>query len=663
MRSTLTIRPWIAVAAAVAIAGCPGDADSPSSEAPGLDVVEDAPSDQPPAVVITSPADQQVYAEGTAVILAATVGDDRDAAQDLSLVWTSSVAGVLGEQPASPGGISSLQVTLEPATHVIRLTATDSAGNSGAAEVEVLVNALPGAPEVTIAPAEPRTTDDLVVSVVSAALDPNRAAAELTYRFEWDVDGAVSPVDTDTVQASLTARGQGWTVRVSAHDGHGQGVAATASVTIGNSPPACAAAELGPAEPQTSDTLTCSCASWTDPDGVDEPQAPTCAFFADGQAIEAAGDDGSCTLDPAYTSGSMALTCTLTPGDGEDTGPPVTSLPLIIANALPVVGLVTLSSQGGTMCDAWTCAAEGVADPDGDDVTLAYRWTLEGETLDASGGTLEGVMLGAGDHLQCFVKATDGTTGADGELVYSEEIASTPAIVSGAGAIPIIGLESDGEGFAAWNVKGSGSEPIATGHSVPLFPGIVAYYYAASRDWSNIDPGAEGSFHGVEGVEGFAAFTAALDANGFEIGDLGVSHGLHSLGEDKLGQDWFTSGLSETRIYNGGTFTLRLAGEDLVTGAMPTIENVIELGNPFDFEDDLITVQTEQAVCEDASAGSSAAVQAVAQAFLEDVALGGIRFDFEARQPSIQTEFEGNGRKGAFFDVPTGAIEAVNCSP
>ena len=50
-----------------------------------------------------------------------------------------------------------------------------------------------------------------------------------------------------------------------------------------------------------------------------------------------------------------------------------------------------------------------------------------------------------------------------------------------------------------------------------------------------------------------------------------------------------------------------------------------------------------------------------AAAFLADLGGGTIRFDFEARQPSFQVEFEANGRKGAFFDVPTGVIEAAGC--
>jgi hypothetical protein len=62
----------------------------------------------------------------------------------------------------------------------------------------------PGAPTLGIAPPEPVTTDDLVLSVLSEAVDPEDS--DVTYRLRWVRDNAEVDGLTDTWTVPATMR-------------------------------------------------------------------------------------------------------------------------------------------------------------------------------------------------------------------------------------------------------------------------------------------------------------------------------------------------------------------------------------------------------------------------------------------------------------------------
>ncbi|MHB8764580.1 MAG: thrombospondin type 3 repeat-containing protein, partial [Deferrisomatales bacterium] len=228
------------------------------------------------------------------------------------------------------------------------------------------------------------------------------------------------------------------------------------------------------------------------------------------------------------------------------------------------------------------------------------------------------------------------------------------------GAIPLLGLEADGLGVAAWVTDGSGAEPAKMGHPLPWVaacaPNAVAYYYLASRDL--VAGVSAGAGRGADPIDGFPAFTAELVRGGFQASDLTASFGVMTLGDDLQGVDWSYVAPLETRYYRGGTFTLRLGGEDLVTGVMPDFTLWIDYGDPNNCQDDRIWGESGYAgVVEDASAGSGPAVQAAASALLSDLGARGLRYVFDSLQPAIETQFQGGGRFGAYFEMQQGQIE------
>lgn len=228
--------------------------------------------------------------------------------------------------------------------------------------------------------------------------------------------------------------------------------------------------------------------------------------------------------------------------------------------------------------------------------------------------------------------------------------------------IPVVGLEANSKGTAAWNTYSSGPEPIKQGHVIPL-PGLcgspIAFYYLASRDYGGIDSGATAAaFNGTGTITGFPNLSAALIANSYTVEDLTARVGLMSLGTDTEGVEWWITGDTETRIYAGGSYVLRVGGETIVGGPMPDFTMTIDYNAYGDCFDDAISGVTAIAHPVDMSGGASAGAQAVAAALLADIGANGILFSFSSIQPATgQTTFNTGTRVGAFFVIPSGAIQ------
>ncbi|HIA03125.1 MAG TPA: hypothetical protein EYN66_14670 [Myxococcales bacterium] len=631
------------------------DSDSPPEEVQDEDTGDTgtSPSNTPPTAKIQSPDDGAVVQLGDAVTFSGIVGDAEDDTTLLSVVWSSSQDGTLHEHTANPTGISSFQnKELSTGEHLITLTVTDSKQLSTAATMTLTINTLPSAPEITIEPAAPTTQDDLKVVIVNDAVDPN--GDDVTYEYVWKKGNIQTDVKGVSVGADMTIKGQEWSVKVSAKDQYGSGPPAEAVVMILNSPPSCSEVTLLPKDATTTAPLSCECVGWQDSDKEDVQAESKCTFAG----LATTNAAGGCTVAAPQTSKGNQITCTLTPSDGESEGSAVASNTVIILNSPPSAGQAILNS--GTACDVWSCEPKDFLDADGDILTYTYRWEVEGNDVGVSTQQLQGVSLKSGQHVQCYIKATDGA-------VLTEEVGSKSLKVPLPANIPIVGLEAENMGVTLWNTYFGAIEGMYTGHEIPKnivcsalsFPKLFAYYFSASRDW--LDPTKEGAFHAVAGLNGFENLSDALKAGGYSESDITMQYGLADLGNDIEGQDWTINGNVETRTYSGGKWTLSLKGVVMVGGNMPDIQATILYGTPCDFEDDIVQVVTDYLTVADLSKDKSAAVQSVAAAFLKDLNGSKIRTNFEARVPAIETQFNTALRWGSYLEVTNGFIEVEAC--
>jgi len=107
---------------------------------------------QEPTVSVTSPPNGTEYDEGDLVVFAAQVDDDRDANDELWLLWQSDIDGLLeeGTTAEADGNVSFVTANLTPGNHAISLTVVDSEAAEASDYVELTIIDVPDAPEITI---------------------------------------------------------------------------------------------------------------------------------------------------------------------------------------------------------------------------------------------------------------------------------------------------------------------------------------------------------------------------------------------------------------------------------------------------------------------------------------------------------------------------------
>jgi hypothetical protein len=218
--------------------------------------------------------------------------------------------------------------------------------------------------------------------------------------------------------------------------------------------------------------------------------------------------------------------------------------------------------------------------------------------------------------------------------------------------IPFQGMVSQGFGVAAWNADGSGPEPAATGHLIP-FPGFGnIYYYGASRDYVSGNPN-HACFAFLPGITEFPNFTQTLTDHGYLPGQVKVKFGLVTLGDDEEGLDWFVMNDFHHSSHKYSSFNIfELNGEPMLAIKVDFALWSVQSGTTTWIIDFGYTPVV------DISGSSSAGVQAVAQAFLEDLDGKSIRLQCESTYGGIN--ITGNGRNGALYNIINGTLTVGN---
>lgn len=380
---------------------------------------------------------------------------------------------------------------------VVPTDGTD-AGPSVSSNVVTIGNAPPSLASVAIDPSSPSASDDLT-AVPSGWSDADGDAAG--YAYAWYVSGAlVSGVTGDTLASSHTASGDSVYVVVTPYDGRDYGSAVTSStVVIGNSPPTVASVSLTPTTATESSTLTCTAGATADPDG------DTVTIRYDWVVSGITLGVTSSTLSGTWFDKYDTVTCVVTPNDGKVDGTPKTSNTVTIGNSAPSLTAVTLSPSPATELDTLVCSPGTATDADGDAVTYAYAWTVEGSVVSVTTSTLRGSSFSKGDEVFCSVTPADGTTAGTAVKSNVVDIENAPPSATSASLSPsspstsdtitvsVTGWsdpDGDTEGYRyAWYVNGS-LESAATGKSLgPSFTGSGDSVYCVVTPWDGTDVG------------------------------------------------------------------------------------------------------------------------------------------------------------------------------
>ena len=273
-------------------------------------------------------------------------------------------------------------------------------------------NSLPVLEFVEIAPADPRSDQDLVAVWDATDADGD----ELDERFVWKRDGVVeSGLDTEVVPAEYTIRGEIWILELTVRDQNVNGVTGSAVATIDNGQPT-VTVTIGPGDAKTTDNIVATTSS-DDVDGDTVTLSYT--WFVDGNERV---DFGSGAAAPwTVTEKGDSVQVEVVPNDGEVDGDAVLSDALVVQNTPPTVQDDYAYISPTIPTESSTLSCVGVfLDDDDDPIGWQTRWFIQGSEV-SSNATLKDVFV-SGDEVYC------GLTPDDGEELGEEVFSSTTTI-------------------------------------------------------------------------------------------------------------------------------------------------------------------------------------------------------------------------------------------
>ena len=374
----------------------------------------------PPSITIDTPVDSETYSAGDAISFSATVSDDQDQPDEVSLDWSLDGNSISTQGATSSGTAEFSDSSLAFGAYNLVVTATDTDGLTDSDQINFTINGLPTTPVVSITPGTPTTTDGLNVSIDTPSTDPE--GNTVSYTYEWQLGGQVQSTQiTSSLSSSATSKGEQWTVVVTPNDGIADGVSGMASVVIGNTAPTVGAVSVTPAGTVYNDELLTCSATVTDPD---ETPTTTYEWSIGGNAV----GTGS-TLDLS-TSGAMPgdmVVCTVTASDGVDSVS--NSGSQSIANRNPSI-TASISANGPNQNAELTCVGIDT-DADQESTTVTYEWFNSSTLLSSSNPLqLSSTLASSGDVIDCVATATDPSGGSASATASHTVINTAPVINS-----------------------------------------------------------------------------------------------------------------------------------------------------------------------------------------------------------------------------------------
>ena len=260
---------------------------------------------------------------------------------------------------------------------------------------------------------------------------------EVTVEYLWRVNGVEVTATGQTLTGSDFNKGDTIGCSATPSDATESGLpVASNTVDVLNTPPRGVSVLITPDPADPNDVLTGVAAGWSDDDGDSEDWQ--WEWFVNGAA---AGGGTNTLVGPFTKNDAVFVVCT--PDDRTDLGDPLQSQTIIIGNSPPDVQTVTVTPALPFVDDVLICTPNGAVDADGDFITFAYAWFVNG--LPAGSGTdlLVRPNFERDDDVYCEVTPNDGIV--NGVTVQSNEVTvlNSPPVLTSVTLAPTPAFEND----------------------------------------------------------------------------------------------------------------------------------------------------------------------------------------------------------------------------
>lgn len=228
-----------------------------------------------------------------------------------------------------------------------------------AADHSSSLNAPPRIDRVDLSPSSPRPGERVVASV--GATDPD--GDEISFRYEWRVDGRRTGQSGPSFHVEDATRGSQIELLVVARDAAGQSPASRASVRVGNRRPLMEGVVIEPLKQVSVGSDISASPRATDPDG--DPIDYRFTWRVNGRRVDVDGP----VLAASHFERGDEIVVTVTASDGTDESDPLRSSPIPVVNAGPRITSTPPPHFEDDGSYRYRVTAE---DPDGDR-TFRYR--------------------------------------------------------------------------------------------------------------------------------------------------------------------------------------------------------------------------------------------------------------------------------------------------
>lgn len=376
-------------------------------------------------------------------------------------------------------------------------------GAPGFASIEI-DNVMPHVEGAALSPSSPRTTDAVRCDGVGwfdADEDPAR------YERAWYVDDV--PVgDAEVLSADLFVKNQEIRCDLTPVDAFDQGTRVSATSRSINTPPLLLAVFLSDDMPTSGQTLTATGMGAHDADGDDVSLAY--AWYVDGNDAGSGRD-----LSLSGVPRDSMVHVVVTPSDDEGPGETVSSHPVKVVNAPPVISSVSLSSEGELYTDGVLSASVDASDVDGDDLTVNYAWFVNGARIAYTGSSLGGEHFSQGEEIQVQVEVSDGVVTVESERSAPIVVANSKPVVGMVDLSPRPPTRADALTCAASDVTDKDDHDVSLGYAWYIDDVLVDLSGAGGADLS---PGAF--------VRGEIVRCEATPYDGIDVGEAVSSAGV-----------------------------------------------------------------------------------------------------------------------------------------